>query len=154
MSWDVGLSSSPSSTSRFTLQDPPGPSRFVVEPDFAYFPLGTWQGHNLSESKRQHTGRRNQNIKSFQVLMTLFELLDGTRSRLWIWRRWFLLFPVRGSQSRPQQLVLSDQLRLGMWLRLNLFGGSRVKESQFWDPCVEFPGKEILPFPFRFHPGK
>ena len=34
----------------------------MVEPDFSYFLLGTWQGHNLSESKRQHTGRRNQNI--------------------------------------------------------------------------------------------
>ena len=34
----------------------------MVEPDLSYFLLGTWQGHNLSESKRQHTGRRNQNI--------------------------------------------------------------------------------------------
>ena len=81
--------------------------------------------------KTTHRKKKLKQRKSAQVLMTLFVPLDGTRSRLWVWRRWFLLFPVRGSQSRPQQPVRSDQLRLAMWLRLNLSGQSRGKESQF-----------------------
>lgn len=150
MSWDVGLSSSPSSTSHFTHQDPLGLWWNQTSPTFCWGP-----GRDITYLRvKTYRKKKSKYRKSFQVLMTLFELLDGTRSRLWIWRRWFLLFPVRGSQSRTQQLVLSDPLRLGTWLRLNLFSGSRVKESQFWDPCVELPGKEILPFPFCFHPGK